>query len=361
MGCKSESGLKLGSPPVADYMKIRQYVVAMTERDTSPQSMLPSMNELARHFGVTRMTVHKALKDLIKDKYLVTRKGIGTFINPEWVREKAGEDHPLFFGIVVGNGKHCLYDAYYCDWISALGKAVTAHPWSVKIINITSREPEDIAKEIKDSFVDGVIWLDPYDKNAQKALKLLRIDKFPAVAVQLQIDGVDCVGVDWEMHAYEIGKELLKEGRRSVVFADYRDIQPITAQLKGLKKAFEDARVKFNEGLVLRKPESLEEDFAKILELGIDIQAVYISGPNLRKILRTLEKLGIDTKMRCRLVAEPFLIAGVPDFCGIVRKYPFEEIANAAIEILTGRKEVATRGAESRLFAFSTEKRGEIQ
>ena len=97
-GCKPE----LKSAPVADYMKIRQYVVSMAERGSSGAAMLPSMNELARSFGVTRMTVHKALKDLIRDQYLIVRKGIGTYINPAKAKRYLTEGERLCIGLVVG-------------------------------------------------------------------------------------------------------------------------------------------------------------------------------------------------------------------------------------------------------------------
>jgi len=352
---------EIKSPPVADYMKIRQYVVAMTERNCSPQAMIPSMNELARSFGVTRMTVHKALKDLIRDKYLIVRKGIGTFVNPAMVRKESGDGQALFFGIVVGNGKHCFYDAYYWKWISAFGQAVTDRAWSVKIVNVSSVAPKDIAKEIKDNFIDGVAWIDPYEKNSQDALKQLRADGFPSLALQAKIDGVDCLMTDWEGHAYEIAGSLLKEGRRNIVYADFRETQPGLLQLRGMKRAFADAGVKFNEGLVLRKPESIDEDLSRILELGIDVQAVYITGPNLQKALPALRKFGVDLKTRCRLVAEPFFLDKTPGYCGIERKYPFEEIANAAVDSLSSWRDEAPGRAECRLFKFAIAKHGGIK
>jgi len=358
LGGEAEGMNEIKSPPVADYMKIRQYVVAMTERNCSPQAMIPSMNELARSFGVTRMTVHKALKDLIRDRYLIVRKGIGTFVNPAMVRKESGESQALYFGIVVGNGKHCFYDAYYWKWISAFGQAVTNRAWSVKIVNVSSVAPKDVAKEIKDNFIDGVAWVDPYEKTAQEALRQLKTEGFPAIALQAKIDGADCFMTDWEGHAYEIAMDLLKEGRRNIVFATFRGILADILQLKGLKKAFEDAGVKFNEGLVLRKPECMEEDLARILELGIDVQGLYATGPNLQKSLPVLKKFGVDLKARCRLVAEPFLLHQTPDYCGLARKYPFEELANAAVESLSAWRDGAPRQAQCRLFDFAIEKHG---
>ncbi len=361
MAQEVDNEAELKAAPVADYMRIRQYVMALTMRKSAPQAMIPSMNELARSFGVTRMTVHKALKDLIRERYLIVRKGIGTYVNPAMMRGEIGNGPERCFGIIVGSGKHCFYDAYYWESICAFGNAVTERPWNVKFMNFSSFAPKSIAKEIKDNFVDGVAWIDPYEKNGQEALRLLRKEGFPAVAIHAQIDGVDCVRMDWESHAYEIGKKLLAEGRRNVVFADFKGILPVESQLKGLRKAFEDAGVKFNEGLVLKADASQAANLERILELGIDIQAVYLSSPCLGEILPALQKFGIDIDSRCRLVAEPFLLGETPGFRGLVRKYRFDEMAKAALEVLMRSHDSALGQPECRKFTFELEKRGIVQ
>ncbi len=351
MKYRSSKDLELKSAPVADYMKIRQYVVSLAERSTGP-AMIPSMNELARDFGVTRMTVHKALKDLIRSRYLIVRKGIGTFINPVKLRDGIRIAHSVCIGIVVGDGKHCFFDAYYWDAIAALGRAVTAHPWNVKLVNLSASSPTDMAKEIRDNFIDAIAWIDPFEKNGQDTLRMLCSDGFPAVSFQMQIDGVDSVRMDWENHAYQVGLSLLEEGRRNIVFADYRDIPPVELQLKGLRKAFGKAGFKFNEGLVLRNFEDVDIELGRIMELGIDVQAVYLSDPSLPKIMPVLRKHGVDIKEHCRLVTEPFCLNEVRGFHGLVRSYCFDKMSETTIQIIEKRQHGDVSKRESKVFDF---------
>jgi DNA-binding GntR family transcriptional regulator len=45
-----------------------------------PGMRLPSENELAAHYGVSRMTVRRAIEGLITDGYLRSKRGSGTFV-----------------------------------------------------------------------------------------------------------------------------------------------------------------------------------------------------------------------------------------------------------------------------------------
>lgn len=45
-----------------------------------PGTRLPSENDLASHYGVSRMTVRRAIEALIADGYLRSRRGSGTFV-----------------------------------------------------------------------------------------------------------------------------------------------------------------------------------------------------------------------------------------------------------------------------------------
>lgn len=47
-----------------------------------PNEMLPSENELAEEFNVTRLTVRNAIKKLKDDGRIYTKKGKGSFVNP---------------------------------------------------------------------------------------------------------------------------------------------------------------------------------------------------------------------------------------------------------------------------------------
>jgi GntR family histidine utilization transcriptional repressor len=68
------------TPPRPPYARVKQYLKdALEEGRWAPGEQMPSEADLVAQFGVSRMTVHRALREL-QDAGLITRlQGIGTF------------------------------------------------------------------------------------------------------------------------------------------------------------------------------------------------------------------------------------------------------------------------------------------
>ena len=60
------------------YMRIRRYILTHLYKSDGQAEKIMSENELCNLFGVSRVTVRSALKKLVEEKYLITRKGSGT-------------------------------------------------------------------------------------------------------------------------------------------------------------------------------------------------------------------------------------------------------------------------------------------
>jgi GntR family histidine utilization transcriptional repressor len=70
------------SRPGTLYDKVKQHVVSMiTSGRWVPNSRLPSEQELMDEFSVSRMTVHRALRELTEYGMLVRIPGVGTFVS----------------------------------------------------------------------------------------------------------------------------------------------------------------------------------------------------------------------------------------------------------------------------------------
>ena len=63
------------------YQQIKQFIVDGIQQGTYPQgAKIPTEVELASQFNVSRMTVNKAIRDLVQDQRLVRYAGLGTFV-----------------------------------------------------------------------------------------------------------------------------------------------------------------------------------------------------------------------------------------------------------------------------------------
>lgn len=65
------------------YEKVKDYVLKnIGSGEWSKDHRLPSENELVSALGVSRMTVHRALRELTSEGYLLRIQGVGTFVAP---------------------------------------------------------------------------------------------------------------------------------------------------------------------------------------------------------------------------------------------------------------------------------------
>jgi len=67
--------------------RVRDELVAMLST-MAPGQPLPAERELAREFGVARMTLRKALDSLVAESLLLRRQGSGTFVAPPKVAQR---------------------------------------------------------------------------------------------------------------------------------------------------------------------------------------------------------------------------------------------------------------------------------
>ena len=80
--------------PLPKYYQLRESLRAQIEALTADQP-IPSENELCQTHGVSRITVRKALADLVHEGLLYAVQGKGTFVAPhkfrvQWAQETAG-------------------------------------------------------------------------------------------------------------------------------------------------------------------------------------------------------------------------------------------------------------------------------
>ncbi|MBS0383284.1 MAG: GntR family transcriptional regulator, partial [Proteobacteria bacterium] len=63
------------------YLRLRRAIRGAVERAAiEPGQTLPSERDLARQFGLSRVTVRKAIAGLVEDGVLTQRHGAGTFV-----------------------------------------------------------------------------------------------------------------------------------------------------------------------------------------------------------------------------------------------------------------------------------------
>jgi len=67
--------------PIPLYYQLREEIIRLIKNgDLLPKEKLPAERELSSFHGVSRMTINKAINELVKSDYLIRQQGRGTFV-----------------------------------------------------------------------------------------------------------------------------------------------------------------------------------------------------------------------------------------------------------------------------------------
>lgn len=140
-----------------EYMRVRQYLYNLISNCDGESMQIPPENELCRIFGVSRVTVRGAIRELIRENLLVTRRGLGTFIHPDAV-PKQHIRLPVI-GILSGDGRQ-TYQSSDPTVMQAIRRCAML---SESLYLPDSKAPERLLEIIRNN-IAGVIWTEPSPK-----------------------------------------------------------------------------------------------------------------------------------------------------------------------------------------------------
>lgn len=325
--------IKKQDSPVSEYMKIRRYILNIIHRNPGESVRIPTMVELSEQFNVSIPTVNKALKALTKDGYIIGRRGIGSFTNPN-IREKISysleKEKPLI-GIILFDGMTAHFEAYSSRILSKLMEEVTILPGLVYQISLSSRDPDLVLKQLEHEQVDGLLWYSPREKMIP-VCKRLAAKNFPIVVMDEEIDNVNSVSFNHPKTVRRCSEMLLEKGHRNIVFYPYTPAQE--DQVNALRMVYQNAGIKLDEKLFLKDKCTLQEKLTEIISSGKTIDAIY--GPMLleNEVEDFLLSLNPEIFKTCTIVNPGFSLPSQNPFHRISYDYSFSDLAKKAVEVL---------------------------
>jgi len=95
------------SAPWPLYLQVKNLILRRIKSGHwSPESRIPSENELVASLGISRMTVNRALRELAAEGFLVRRRGAGTFVAARESQFALLEVRNIAEEIVARGGEH---------------------------------------------------------------------------------------------------------------------------------------------------------------------------------------------------------------------------------------------------------------
>ncbi|MEH6404954.1 MAG: UTRA domain-containing protein [Sneathiella sp.] len=94
-------------PPKPLYQQVKSFVLERIESNEWPTYyQIPSEHTLVRDMGISRMTIHRALRELTHDGHLNRIQGVGTFVSKSRVKKETIEFKNIDIAITESGNHH---------------------------------------------------------------------------------------------------------------------------------------------------------------------------------------------------------------------------------------------------------------
>ena len=206
---------------------------------------LESQQVLARRYGVSLITIKRALNDLISEGILFSRAGKGTFV----ARRTPGVDytrHPTI-GLVLRD----LNSPFFSLILQKVEELASENKYNLLLSSSANRleKEEDLVEHFLEIGVNGLIIASmSHVYHATPVIRKLHESGYPYVMVSyIEDEEIYWVGTDNVKGGYLAGEHLAKLGYRKVGYINGEEGNlPGERRKEGLLRALRDYGIEFN-------------------------------------------------------------------------------------------------------------------
>jgi GntR family transcriptional regulator of arabinose operon len=272
---------------------------------------LPSEAELVRKFGVSRMTVIKAIRQLQQEGLLVRRTGSGTFA------ASGREGEGRVFGLLIPDlGQTEIFEPICHGMVRTPSAKTHSLLWghSLATTEHKEEEAESLCRRYIEQKVAGVFFA-PVEFSPQREAvnrKILKaLDNAGIPVILLDRTGLpyparspyDLVGIDNRRAGYIVTDHLLRQGAKQIAFlAREGSAETVDDRIVGYREALLAHGIKRLKDLVVRA-DATDASLLKSLVKGQKIDAfVCANDLTAANLMQTLIGLGIRIPEEVRIV-----------------------------------------------------------
>ena len=252
-------GSALPPGPLPLHMRVKQDLARQIEDGTlRPGDLIPSERELCVWYGVSSITVRRALSDLAAEGCVMRQVGVGTFVTSPRRRTRLGL---VIFGFVEDDW-HRNRDIHG-DLIGGIASASWEHAAVFSLIRapLNTTVAPLLESLISEKLFDGFILRTAGDFHRHDVMPLLRA-RLPFVLVKRRLEdtSVNAVVVDEFQGGYRATKFLVDSGHRDIAFIGPTNLSVASQRYQGYLHALEESGLAVNPALVRVIPAFLQRD-----------------------------------------------------------------------------------------------------
>lgn len=258
--------------------KLKEYIDMVHE--TNAEIKIPTENTIAEYFGVSRVTVRRALKELIEEGAIYSIRGSGNY-----VQKQIKNNSNLNLGIIASNFYH-VHPASQ-DFFNGIKKILNMFDINLHIYN---KNQEDILNssfyyELKKDNISGLMSLEN-DINILTCLKK-NIKDLPLVSRNTNMDLYIAMDIQYNINC--IREHLINKGHKKILVA-IPDITE-TYNIQMLSSLYSN---ELNITIFDDNKNYIEKNFIDFFNVNKDITAIVaVDDFYAVKLLSTLKKINI--------------------------------------------------------------------
>jgi GntR family transcriptional regulator of arabinose operon len=226
---------------------------------------LPSERQLAIDYGVSRITIVKALDRLVGDDLVVRQHGRGNFVLDVSASTLCDDDCRIAFCVPTPS------PTYIFSILLGATRVATSRRVQMQIVEIGQGTQEvDQIRDLIGQGLDGLILYSSSTQTNAFFYQELTDSSFPFVMIDRYCPGIktDYVGFDNVNAGYRLTEALIQAGHSQIAILTGAEpaVSPSTERLDGYRKALKDYGLPY-------RPQWVKEDIYQVLDLAPDAPA----------------------------------------------------------------------------------------
>src|SRR3989454_2683019 len=214
-----------------------------------PGSFLPAERQLTEDYGVSRITVIKALNELSREHHIKRQQGRGTVVTHPTERPPTERGSIAFIC-------HVLDHPYLFHVLMGIARTAAENHRNLQVIS--SYDTDDVeARHVKEAIalnVEGIIVFPHHRYQNQALYEELQRARFPLEMVDRyypQID-TDRVVFNDETAANQLVSRLIARGRRRIAVISYFEVEAtsVNHRLSGYRRALQQWGLPYHDDLI---------------------------------------------------------------------------------------------------------------
>jgi len=241
------------------YLRMKETLLAQIQDGRlKPGDLLPSERELGTQYGVSSITVRRALSELVKEGHVIRQVGVGSFVKSAHRQTRLGL---VVFGFDENDWRRNR------DIFGDLVGGITSAAWEGDAVFSLIRTSCDthvgrfLESLIGENAYDGLILRTAGDFSRADLAPLLR-ERVPFVLVKRNVEGlgVNSVVVDEFRGGLLATQHLISLGHQRIAFVGPTGVSVAKQRYLGYQQALREANLVADSGLVQVVPSFTQAD-----------------------------------------------------------------------------------------------------